>query len=117
MELIFKALKKICIYFVKKKKQKQLDYMHVNMKKKGCGWVSHTKLLVKNILVLQASPLLYPFSLCYFQICKAPGFRLFPSPPSKCICDMDLISPLCSCVNLDRVLLLSEVSASFLMME
>lgn len=53
----------------------------------------------------------------YFQTYKAPGLFLFPSASSNRICNMDLISPLCSCVNLGCDLLLSEVSAFFPMME
>lgn len=57
VELVFKVLKKICIYFVPKK-------VAIGMLTciKGCGLLSHTKPLVKKILVLYASALLSLFS-------------------------------------------------------
>lgn len=86
-------------------KKKKSSHRHVYLRGGGGRYVE-TKQSVNSLL--------YSFSLNYFQTYKAPGFHLFPSPPSKCICNMDLISPLCS---LGPVLLFSKVPAFFTIMK
>ena len=73
VELIFNVLKKICIYFVPKKVAIGMltctcMHMHAFNMHKGCDWFSHTKPLVKKILVFYASALLSLFSAIFRPI-------------------------------------------------